>query len=134
MSGVAIIFETSSLGTYFYNYFHKYAYLIFPDWCFPKLSPWRKDLDKFIRMLQEGGIMDYYKLKTGFYLTRQKFLESNEEKIIYVEPPVVAPMSMQDILPIFYILGFGLSFGLITFLIESMMGSIKSHKKVVPTI
>ena len=85
-------------------------------------------------MLQEGGIMDHYKLKTGFYLTRQKFLESNEEKIIYVEPPVVAPMSMQDILPIFYILGLGLCFSLITFLIESMMGSIKSHKKVVPTI
>ena len=133
MSGVAIIFETSSLGTYFYNYFHKYAYLIFPDWCFPKLSPWRKELDKLIRMLQEAGLMDHYKLKT-FYLTKRKFLESNEEKIIYVEPPVVAPIIMQDLLPIFYILGFGLSFGLITFLIEYLMGSIKTHKKVAPII
>ena len=134
MSGVAIIFETSSLGTYFYNYFHKYAYLIFPDWCFPKLSPWRKDLDKFIRMLQEGGIMDYYKLKTGFYLTRQKFLESKKEKNNICWTPVVSPMNMQDILPLFYVLGLGIFFSLIIFLIEYLMGSIKSHKKVVPTI
>ena len=84
-------------------------------------------------MLQEAGLMDHYKLKT-FYLTKRKFLESNEEKIIYVEPPVVAPIIMQDLLPIFYILGFGLSFGLITFLIEFLMGSIKTHKKVAPII
>ena len=109
-------------------------YLIFLDWCFPKLSPWRKDVDKFIRMLQEAGILDHYKLKTGFYLTRRKYLESNEEKIIYVEPPVVAPMMMEDLMPIFYLLGLGLSFSLITFLIEYLMGSIKSLKKVVPTI
>ena len=85
-------------------------------------------------MLQEAGIIDHYQLKTGFYLTRRKYLESNEEKIIYVEPPVVAPMIMEDLMPIFSLLGLGLSFSLITFLIEYLMGSIKSLKKVVPTI
>ena len=117
----------------YYYYFQKYTYIIFPDWFFPKLSPWRTDLDKFMRMLQEAGLIDHYKLET-FYLTKRKYLESNEEKIIYVEPPVVAPIIMEDLLPVFYILGLGLSFSLITFLIEYLMGSIKSHKKVDPTI
>ena len=85
-------------------------------------------------MLLEAGLIDHYKLKTGFYETKRKFLESDEEKIIYVEPPVVAAMNMDDLQPVFYILGLGLSFSLITFLIEVLMGSIKSHKKVIPTI
>ena len=80
-------------------------------------------------MLQEAGIIDHYQLKTGFYLTRRKYLESNEEKIIYVEPPVVAAMNMDDLQPVFYILGLGLFFSLITFLIEFMMGSKKAIKK-----
>ena len=83
-------------------------------------------------MLQEAGIIDHYQLET-FYLTKRKYLESNEEKLIYVEPPVVAPIILEDLLPVFYILGLGLFFSLITFLIEYLMGSINSHKKVVPT-
>ena len=85
-------------------------------------------------MLLEAGLIDHYKLKTGYYETRRRFLESNEEKIIYVEPPVVAAMNMDDLQPVFYIFGLGLLFSLITFLIEFMMGSKKSHKKVIPAI
>ena len=96
------------------------------------MSPWRKELQKIIKKLIEAGLMDHYKLKTGFYETRRRLLESDEEKIIYVEPPVVAPMIIEDLLPVFYILGLGLSFALIIFFIEVLMGSIKTHKKVVP--
>ena len=87
-----------------------------------------------MRMLMEAGLIDYYKLKTGFYETKRKFLESDEEKIIYVEPPVVAAMNMDDLQPVFYILGLGLSFSQITFLIEFLMGSIKRRKKVVSMV
>ena len=84
-------------------------------------------------MLQEAGLIDHYK-RTGLYEARRKYLESDEEKLMYVEPPVVAAMNMDDLQPLFYVLGLGLSFSLITFLIEFLMGSIKSHKKVIPTI
>ena len=84
-------------------------------------------------MIQEAGLIDHYKFKE-LYQTRRRLLESGEEKIMYVEPPVVAAMNMDDLQPIFYVLGLGLSFSLITFLIEFLMGSIKSHKKVIPTI
>ena len=96
------------------------------------MSPW-KEIDKVTRMLLEAGLIDHYKFKE-FLETRRRFLESDEEKIIYVEPPVVAAMNMDDLQPLFYVLGLGLSFSLITFLIEFLMGSIKRHKKVVPTI
>ena len=93
-------------------------------------------------MLTEAGLINYYKLKTGYYETRRRFLENDKcmicgtdkEKIIYVEPPVVAPMNLDDLQPIFYLLGFGLSFSLIAFLIEVLMGSKKSRTKVIPAI
>ena len=92
------------------------------------MSPW-KEIDKVSRMIQEAGLIDHYKFKE-LYETRRR----DEEKIMYVEPPVVAAMNMDDLQPLFYVLGLGLSFSLITFLIEFLMGSIKSHKKVIPTI
>ena len=111
-------------------------------WAFPKLCPWYKEIDKGSRVLTEAGLINYYKLKTGYYETRRRFLENDKclicmtdkEKIIYVEPPVVAPMNLDDLQPIFYLLGLGLSFSLIAFLIEGLMGSKKSHTKVIPAI
>ena len=95
------------------------------------MCPWYKEIDKVSRLLLEAGLIDHYKLKTGYYETRRRFLESDEEKIIYVDPPVVAAMSMEDLQPIFYILGLGHSFSLITFLIEYLLSSKKSRKKVI---
>ena len=96
------------------------------------MSPW-KEIDKVSRMIQEAGLIDHNKFKE-LYETRRRLLESDEEQIMYVEPPVVAAMNMDDLQPLFYVLGLGLSFSLITFLIEFLMGSMKSHKKVIPTI
>ena len=96
------------------------------------MSPW-KEIDKVTRMLLEAGLIDHYKFKE-FLETRRRFLESDEEKIIYVEPPVVAPMNMEDLQIIFFLWGLCLSFCLITFLTEFLLRSVKSRKKVIPTI
>ena len=85
-------------------------------------------------MLTEAGLINHYKLKTGYYEPRRRFLESDKEKIIHIEPPVVSPMNLDDLQPVFYLLGLGLSFSLITFLIEFLMGFKKSRKKVIPAI
>ena len=93
----------------------------FTGWTFPKSSPWKEEIDKSIRMLIEAGLVDQYK-REDFFLTKKKFMESDEEKIIFVEPPAVAPMNMHDLQGLFYVLGVGLAFSLITYLIEVLIG------------
>ena len=84
-------------------------------------------------MLLEAGLVDQYKRK-DFSLTKKKFMESDEEKIIFVEPPAVAPMNMHDLQGLFYVLGVGLAFSLITFLFELLVGLNKrSQIKVNPS-
>ena len=79
-------------------------------------------------MMTEAGLVDYYKRKT-FLRMKREFMESEDEKIIFVEPSLVAPMIMDDLQGIFYLLGLGLVFSLITFFIEFLFGYKKHAKK-----
>ena len=80
-------------------------------------------------MMTEAGLVDHYKRKT-FLRMKREFLESDDEKIIFDEPPLVAAMIMDDLQGIFYLLGMGLALSLISFMIEFLFGSIKHAKKV----
>ena len=100
-------------------------------WAFQPSNPWRKEFDNVIRMMTEAGLVDHYKRKT-FLRMKREFLESEDEKIIFVEPSLVAPMIMDDLQGIFYLLGLGLALSLITFLIEFLFGSMKKTPKIGP--
>ena len=97
-------------------------------WAFQPSNPWRKQFDTVIRMMIEAGLVDHYKRKT-FLRMKREFLESDKEKISFIEPPLVAPMIMDDLQGIFYLLGLGLVFSLITFFIEFLFGYKKHAKK-----
>ena len=97
-------------------------------WAFQPSNPWRKQFDTVIRMMIEAGLVDHYKRKT-FLRMKREYLESDKEKISFIEPPLVAPMIMDDLQGIFYLLGLGLAFSLITFFIEFLFGYKKHAKK-----
>ena len=100
-------------------------------WAFQPSNPWRKQFDTVIRMMIEAGLVDHYKRKT-FLRMKREYLESDKEKISFIEPPLVAPMIMDDLQGIFYLLGLGLALSLITFLCEFLFGSMKKTPKIGP--
>ena len=73
-------------------------------WAFYKFNPWRKRFDKILRMQIEAGLVEHYKSKTWERM-RKEFLESDEERITFIERPIASAMSMDDLQGVFYLSG-----------------------------
>ena len=96
-------------------------FIIFEGWAFSPFNPWRQRFDVVIKMMKEAGLVDYYKIKT---LTRMKkeYLESDEQKITFIEDQAIAPMSLEDFAGIFYFSGMVVFIAILTFFIELTIG------------
>ena len=52
----------------------------------------------------EAGLIEHYKFKTWERM-RKEFLESDEERITFIERPIASAMSMDDLQGVFYLSG-----------------------------
>ena len=72
-------------------------------------------------MILEAGLVDFYKYGTWSRM-KQEFLDSDEEKIKFVERPDISALNMDDLQGTFYLAGLAHAFALLLFVIEFCFG------------
>ena len=105
--------------------------LIFLGWIFYKINPWKATLNKFLRKLLEADLVKHYKDKT-FLIAKQRFWESDEEKMEFKEIPLVNPLSLDDLQGLFYLSGFVYVLAFMSFMTELIIFRQTRKQKVEP--
>ena len=103
----------------------------FLGWVFYKINPWKPIFNKFLRKLLEADLVKHYKDKT-YFKAKQRFLESDVEKMEFKEIPLVNPLSLDDLQGLFYLSGCLLVLAFISFLIELIIFGQTRKSKVAP--
>ena len=62
-------------------------------WVFYKFNPWKRSFNQSLRRMIESGLVNHYR-NQAWRKMKRNYLNSNEDKILHIEPPIISPLPL----------------------------------------